>query len=156
LDRRETVVDLKKGEGFIEEYVSLRNRYSGLLATKPVNVAETREWLRDNQVEVRVLVKDDIILGAVILYLNRDGEIAFFVKKPHQGTGIKLLKIIERVAKERNLKGVWAWVLNDNIPAQRIFEKNGFLKEGMAKKMHDGVMKEGIRYKKKLQVESEQ
>ena len=148
MEKHERVIDLKREERFIEEYVSLRNRYSKLLTTQLVNVAETKEWLKDNQIEVRVLVQNDIFLGAVILYLNRGGEIALFVRDRHQGIGTKLLKIVEQLAEEKKLLSVCAWVLKDNFLAQRVFRKNGFINEGMIEKMYEGVIREGIRYKK--------
>lgn len=150
MDKTERIIDLKREERFVEEYVSLRNRYSELLTTKPVTVAETRDWLKDDQIEIRALVEGDVFLGAVILYLSRDGEIAVFVRDRCKGMGTKLLKIIEQVAKEKKIESVWAWVLNDNFLAQRIFEKNGFVKEGMLKRMYEEVMNEGIRYKKDI------
>jgi len=148
LDRRERVIDLKKEEEFIEEYVSLRNRYSELLTTKLVNVAETKEWLRDNQIEIRGLVQDDIFLGAVILYLNREGEIALFVKEPQQGIGTKLLKIVEQVAEEKKIGNVWAWVLLDNQKAQLVFRKNGYTEEAQSLRFYEGENKPGIIFRK--------
>jgi ribosomal protein S18 acetylase RimI-like enzyme len=150
LDKPERLIDLKREEKFIEEYVSLRNRYSELLTTKPVNVAETKEWLKDNQIEVRGLVQDDIFLGAVILYLNRDGEIALFVKDRYQGIGTKLLKIVEQVAEEKKLGSVWAWVLLDNQKAQRAFRKNGYTMEGQSSRFYEGEGKPGIIFRKKI------
>lgn len=150
MDRRERVIDLKKEEEFIEEYVSLRNRYSELLTTKLVNVAETKEWLKDNQIEIRGLVQDDIFLGAVILYLNREGEIALFVKEPQQGIGTKLLKIVEQVAEEKRLSGVWAWVLFDNQKAQRAFRKNGYTEEDQSARFHKKENKPGVIFRKQI------
>jgi len=150
LDKFEKVIDLKREEGFIEEYVSLRNRYSELLTTQLVNVAETKEWLKDNQIEVRGLVQDDIFLGAVVLYLNREGEIALFVRDRHQGIGTKLLKIVEQVAEEKKLGCVWASVLLDNQKAQRVFRKNGYTMEGQSSRFYAGEGKPGIIFRKKL------
>ena len=150
MDRHERVVDLKKEEGLIEEYVSLRNRYSELLSTKLVNVAETKEWLKDNQIEVRGLVQEDIFLGAVILYLNRNGEIALFVNEPHKGIGTKLLKIVEQVAEEKKLGTIWAWVLLDNQKAQWAFRKNGYTEEGQSPRFYKEENKLGIIFRKKI------
>lgn len=150
MDKPARVIDLKKEEEFIEEYVSLRNRYNELLTTKLVDVAETKEWLKDNQIEVRGLVQDDIFWGAVILYLNREGEIALFVKEPQQGVGTKLLKIIEKVAEEKRLNGVWAWVLSDNEKAQWAFRKNGYREEGQSARFHENESKPGVIFRKKI------
>jgi len=150
LDKGERVIDVKKEEGAIEEYVSLRNRYSEFLLTKPVNLVETKEWLKDNQIEIRGFVRDGTLLGVVILYINRDGEIAFFAKDQNLGMGSKLLHIISQVAEKKNLKSIWGWVLKDNFIAKRVFEKNGFKKEGIAERVYEGSIKQGMRYKKIL------
>ena len=150
MDKSERVIDLKKEERFIEEYVSLRNRYSELLTTQLANVAETKEWLKDNQIEVRGLVQDDFFLGAVVLYLNREGEIALFVRDRHQGIGTKLLKIVEQVAEDKKLGSVWAWVLLDNQKAQKVFRKNGYTMEGRSSRFYEGEDKPGIILRKKL------
>jgi predicted acetyltransferase len=144
------IINLKKEEAYIKEYISLRNRYSEFLLTKPVNVKETKEWLKGSDVETRGIVQDAILLGVAILYLNRGGEIAFFAKDRHQGIGTKLLKIIERVAKEKNLKSVWAWVLSDNLYAPRTFQKNGYLMEGESSRSYEGESKTGFIFRKKI------
>jgi RimJ/RimL family protein N-acetyltransferase len=154
LDKVKRIIDLKKEEAFIEAYVSLRNCYANLLLTKAVNATETKEWLKRADIETRAILLDSELVGATVLYLHRNGEIAFFAKEANQGIGEELLRLIEQVAREKRLKSVWAWVLNNNFPAQRVFEKNGFVKEVIVKRMHEGVMKEGIRYRKILQIES--
>jgi len=150
LDKPERVIDLKSEERFIEEYVSLRNRYSELLTTHLVNMAETREWLRNDQIEIRGLVQEELFLGAVILYLNRAGEVALFVKEPHHGIGTKLLKIIEQVAEEKKLDSVWAWVLLDNQKALWAFRKNGYSEEGQTSRFYMEENKPGIIFRKKI------
>jgi GNAT superfamily N-acetyltransferase len=150
LDKIEKIIDLKKEESFIEAYVSLRSLYSELLLTKPVSVVETREWLKSNHIEARGIVQDSMLLGAVILYLNRKGEIAFFAKHQNQGIGTKLLKIVEQVAKEKNLKSVWAWVLFNNQSAQKTFQKNGYTIEGQWSRFYEGESKTGIIFRKKI------
>ena len=144
------VIDLKRDETFIPQYVDLRNRYSELLLTNPVTLNETKQWLMNENVEVRCLIEDRIVTGAAILYLNKDGEISFFVKDPNKGIGTKLLSIIEEVARERKSKSISAWVLKENLIAQRVFEKKGYEREGTIGKEYKGIMREGIRYSKYL------
>jgi GNAT superfamily N-acetyltransferase len=144
------ILDLKEKENFIEQYVNLRNNYTKLLLTCPVNVFETKLWIRKPYVEIRGIVQNNILLGVVILYLNRNGEITFFVKYQNKGLGGRLLDIIEDVSKKKKLKNIWGWVLKDNLVAQRAFEKKGFTREGMSKKVYEGTLREGFRYKKFL------
>ena len=145
------IVDLKEKENLIEEYVHLRNRYAELLLTLPVNVSATKEWIKKNDdVEVRGLVQNNILLGVAILYLNREGEIAFFAKEQQKGIGSKLLNIIEEVAREKKLKGVWAWVLSSNTVAQKSFMKNGYLSEQKTQRRYNDKNLEGFIFRKKL------
>ena len=150
MDKNEKIINLKEEESFIEQYVSLRNRYSKLLLTEPVNVAETREWLKSKYIEIRGLVENNILLGVVILYLNRDGEIAFFVKRQNMGIGRKLLKNIERVAKEKNLQSIWAWVLFDNVAAKKTFRKNGYTMEIESTRSYAGEGRTGVIFRKEI------
>ncbi len=148
--QRMKIIDLKEEEYFIEQYVTLRNNHTELLLTLPVSISETREWLKRNDIEVRGFVQDDVLLGVVILYKQKDGEVAFFVRYPSKGIGGKLLKEIEEVAREKKLRFIRAWVRKDNLIAQRVFEKNGFKKGDISKReSHDGV-KLGTEYKKLL------
>jgi hypothetical protein len=144
------VVNLKKDVYFIEQYVKLRNHYGDLLVTNPVNVVETKEWLGREDIEIRGIVRDNLLIGAVILYLNRKGEIAFFSRIDRSGLGDKLLSIIEIAAKERGLREVWAWVLFDNVIAQRSFLKNGYQKEGDSTKAYRGQIMNGFVFRKEL------
>jgi len=144
------IIDLRKDPDFIEQYVNLRNGYCDVLLTSPINVADTRIWLQRDDIEIRGIVRGHVLAGVVMLFLSRKGEIAFFTKHKGAGLGSRLLGIIEVAARERGLDGVWAWVLADNIGAQRAFEKNGFEKEGTFQKEYVGMMKHGIKYKKYL------
>jgi GNAT superfamily N-acetyltransferase len=146
----ERIIDLKEEESFIDAYVSLRNRYCKLLLTKPVSVLEAREWVKSRYIEARGIVEDSILLGVVILYLNRKGEIAIFARHQNQGIGSKLLQIIERVANERKLKSVWAWVLFNNQSARRTFQKNGYTMEGQSSKLYEGEDKKGVIFRKEI------
>lgn len=150
MDKNEKIIDLKMTEKFTEEYVSLRNHYCEFLLTKPVNVLETRAWLKSNGIEVRGIVGNATLLGAVILYLKRKGEIAFFAKDQNRGIGSKLLKIIEKVAKENNLKSVWAWVLSDNLAAQKTFQKNGYTLESQSSRSYEKEERPGVIYRKEI------
>lgn len=144
------VVNLKIDEDFIEQYVQLRNRYCDLLVTNRVNAMETREWLKREDIEIRGIVRDDVLVGVVILFLNRKGEIAFFASIERTGLGSKLLSIIEIAAQARGLREIWAWVLCDNIIAQRAFLKNGYRKTENSTKAYRGQIRHGFVFRKAL------
>ena len=142
------VIDLKKRPRFLDQYITLRNTHAEFLLTSPVTYSDTKKWLLNNHIEIRGLIQNDILLGATILYLDREGEIAFFVKQPNTGIGSNLLMIIQEVAHQKGLNSVWAWVLRDNAIARRTFEKNGFLKMEPAERIYKGAIKQGITYRK--------
>lgn len=145
-------INLKEAKEFIDDYIDLRNSYADVLLTQPVWRKQTESWLKHNhEVEIRGLVDDNgSLLGIIILYLFRAGEIAICVREKHQGIGTSLLAIIERIAGEHYLDSVWAWVLNENTSARRFFEKNGFEKEANSMRNYNNKMWEGIKYRKKF------
>lgn len=144
------IVNLREEADFVEQYVQLRNRYCDILLTTPVNIAETKEWLKNNEIEIRGITRNNKLIGVTILYLNRQGEIAFFTSITNRGVGSRLLSVIESVARERGLSEVWAWVLSDNIIAQRTFEKSGYrrvresTKEYQKKTMNGFVLRKAL------------
>lgn len=146
----ECIVNLKQAPDYIQPYIELRNRYCELLLTDPVNVTETNEWLKQDDIEIRGVIRGSALVGIVILFLNRAGEIAFFTERVGMGQGSALLSIIEGVAKEKGLREVWAWVLHDNMIAQRAFLKNCFRREEETAKQYRGQTMKGFVFRKKL------
>ena len=144
------VIDFKKDDRFVDQYVRLRNSCVDLLLTSRVGNSETREWLKNENVEVRGLVRDDILTGVVILYMDRGGEIAFFAKGKNRGTGSRLLALIEEIALKKKLDAIRGWVLEGNLIAQRVFEKSGFVSEGMSEREYEGSIRRGVKYTKYL------
>jgi len=144
------IIDLKKDEFFVPQYVELRNYYADFLLTDSVTVDETKEWLVQANIEVRCLVEDHVLVGVVILYLDKEGEVAFFVKNKNRGIGSQLLKVIEDVAEEKSLHSLWAWVVSSNIAARKTFTKNGYLLEGEAERRHRNKRLQGFVFRKTL------
>lgn len=146
------IIDLKKEKIFIDQYVALRNSYCDLLLTSPVEVRQTEAWIDKNgkDVEILGLADGDILSGVSILYLNKNGEVSFFVKDKNKGTGSKLLKMIEEVASSRKLSSIHAWVIQDNAIARHVFEKNGFVKEKDSNREYKGKPTYGVLYRKFL------
>lgn len=144
------VLDLKIDRTLLNQYIELRNSYADLLLTEPVTKEGTLEWLKRDDVEVMGLAEGNSLLGAVILYLNRGGEIAVFAGERNKGVGSKLLVLIEYIAKQKKVQSIWSWVLKDNLIAQRVFEKNGFEKHGETVREYKGMSRQGIEYKKIL------
>ena len=143
------VIDLRLSPWLIPQYVGVRNANAELLLSKPVGEVETRSWLNSADVEVRCLASDGkTLLGAVILYPEKGGEVAVFVATPGRGLGSRLLQEVEAVAGSRGMTGVWAWVLSGNLPAARAFEKAGFRCLGQETRLVGDVRHEGLRFEK--------
>lgn len=144
------LLDLKEHEVFLPQYVALRNSYIELLLTDPVTVGETEQWIRSSDVEILIAVENGLLQGAVLLYMERSGEIAFFAREQCRGIGTKLLYLIETVARARGISEIWAWVREDNPIAQRVFEKIGYHFFGRIERSHRGNIVTGIKYTKKI------
>ncbi len=122
------IVDLKDSPEFLEQYIEMRNSYADLLLTQPVGMEQTRLWLKKQDIEVRGLAERDLLLGVVILYLDKDNEIAFFARETNKGMGGLLLDVVEAIAREKELGSCWSWVWKENVPAQKAFEKKGYVR----------------------------
>jgi len=149
------VINLKDEDSFIAQYVELRNKYCELLLTVPVNVEETQKWIKNEDVEVVGVVKGDALLGVVILYLHRAGEIAFFVRSPNHGAGSYLLKLVERIARDKGMGSVWAWVLNENVAARKTFTKAGYSLEKESSKYFERRLRKGVVFRKTVSLDEE-
>jgi ribosomal protein S18 acetylase RimI-like enzyme len=134
-------VNLKEERIFLPQYVMLRNKYAKILLTNQVTIKETEEWIKRPDVEVFGIVESDILMGAVILYVDRGGEIAFFARQKGKGYGSRLLAIAEDIARRRGLKAIWAQTLESNTPAIKVFEKRGFKRIGTSERKDNGVHK---------------
>ena len=144
------VIDLKDSAEFVEQYIDLRNYYAELLLSRPVTLEETRNWLKHENIEIRGLVDKEDFLGAIILYLDKDGEVGFFVRDQNQGIGTELLRVIEEVAKNIGLSFLWAWVLETNTIAKHVFQKNGFILVSTQQRRFKDKDIDGSIYKKYL------
>src|SRR5208283_5873663 len=104
-------VDLKTHRSYVQQYLDLRNAHRDLLLTRELTLEETIPWLDATDTEIRCLVNGHIVVGVVMLYLEKNGEVSFFTRDPRKGLGSKLLRVIEQVARERKIDKIWAWVL---------------------------------------------
>lgn len=144
------LIDLRQHQELLPQYVELRNRHASLLLAGAVTVDETTEWLRRERVDVRCLVADTVLMGAVVLYLKRDGEVAIFVREQGGGAGRSLLQAIEKTARNAGLKRIWAWVLVDNNSAHKLFTKNGYLLEERTERKYNNKIWQGLVFRKQL------
>ena len=139
-------VDLRERIDLVNQYVELRNRYQNFLLTKRVTLEETCNWIKSANVKILICASEGKLLGAAIIYFDKDNEVSIFVDKKSQGIGSKLLHKIVISANEMKLEKIWSWVLTSNIVAQKTFEKNCFIKNKIRTRYHNGKKFEGIEY----------
>lgn len=132
------IVDLRAAPELVEAYIALRNRHAELLLSEPVTAAGTRRWLAETPAQVRLLREGKRVLGAAVLYPERDGEVAVFVDEPGRGDGPVLLSAIEEAARGIGLGGIRSVARADNERARRAFLRAGFAEEGDATRSYRG------------------
>ena len=111
-----------------------------------INIEVDNKWFdnymsnRNNAVRCAIVKKDeDIILGLVSLvsidYMNQSAEFHIMIgDKENQGRGIgsfAVEKMLFHAFSNMNLNRIELTVLEDNKRAQHLYEKFGFIKEGV-------------------------
>lgn len=143
------VINLKEAKEFIGQYVELRNKYFKELLTHKVTIPGTLKWMNEADVELYGIIKKGILLGVVLVYIDKRGEIAFFAREPGKGYGSKLLKIADKVGLEqRGLPFLWAWTRKENFAAIKALERSGYIRQGIITKEYEGDMVDGYVLKK--------
>ncbi len=111
----------------LEEYVNLRNKYVKELNTKKVTLKETLNWLEEANVIIIGIEENQKLLGAGIIYLDKNNQFSYFSKHISKGIGTVLLEKIEEVAANNKLEKLWAQVNIDNIVSIKCLEKNRWI-----------------------------
>lgn len=142
--------DLKNSQHYIKPYIDLRNQNKEQLLTDTVSEDETKLWLKSANVCVKVALENDELIGAAILYFDKAGEVAIFVKHKRSGVGTALLKEIQVQAQNENLKKLWVWVSDTNIASKKLFEKNKFNADGPCSRLFAGIIYYGVVYKMEI------
>ena len=142
--------NLKNSQHYIKHYIDLRNQNKEQLLTDSISEDETILWLNSANVCVKVAIENDELIGAAILYFDKAGEVAIFVKHKRSGVGTALLKEIQVQAQNENIKNLWAWVSNTNIASKKLFEKNKFNADMPCSRVFAGINYYGIIYKMEI------
>ena len=96
-----------------------------------------RPALENSELDSYVVMDGDIYAGTSIICPSRDekmqgwGEIVTMYLLPEyfgKGYGKPLFECVVNALKEKGFKKIYLWVLDENIRAQRFYEKNGFEK----------------------------
>lgn len=99
-----------------------------------VNVIQ--DWMKYNVITVQIAYDNDVPMGCIAYGRSRDdglphwGEIVSLYFIPDymgKGYGNKLMDKALFDMLQQGFKNVYLWVLEDNIRAQKFYEKNGFI-----------------------------
>jgi len=110
--------------------------------SKPVSMYEQMEWIKKigaekNKIRYMVCV-DNQAVGTVFLseidFKNGTAEIHIKLDKQICGKGVggnALSALLRYAFEDINLSCIYALILSDNVASQKLFEKSGFVKEGI-------------------------
>ncbi len=129
------IINLADALEYVAQYVALRNAHAKALLTHLVTEEETLWWLYHANVDVEVALRNEELIGAVVLYLDKNAEVTIFTKYSQEGIGGELLQyMLAQRAPMYQLTSVWAWVTCENNASLALFSKCGFqLKEEVFK-----------------------
>lgn len=105
-------------------------------------LAVAEEILGNPALLERIVVYDDGIVKGVIAVesTGRSAEISNFYVEPFfkgEGIGTSLLQYVISEMKSMGLSKLFLWVLEENLPARRFYEKAGFRSTGDSKLLGD-------------------
>jgi len=144
------IIDLKKNLQYLEQYIVLRNSYTHKLLTDKVRLLDTKEWIKNKLIYVLIAVENNTLLGVVILYLNKNNEIAIFTKNSNKGIGSILLSEMEKLAIRSKIPYLYSWVENTNEISIALFIKQKYIKIAQDVKSYNNINHQGIIFKKEL------
>jgi len=72
------LINIKNSVEYIKQYVEMRNLFTQALLTESVNVENTKRWLNKTDSRVLGLVAKNLLKGVVIIYPQRNCDIAVF------------------------------------------------------------------------------
>lgn len=129
------IINLADSLEYVAQYVTLRNAHAKALLTHLVTEEETLWWLHHAKVDVEVALRNEELIGAVVLYLDKNAEVTIFTKYAQEGIGGELLQyMLAQRAPMYQLTSVWVWVACENRASLALFSKYGFhLKEEIFK-----------------------
>lgn len=131
-------------EATIEDLPTIVNIYNEAIPTHQstadlelITVADREDWFHsfDDTHPIWLIYDNDQVVGWVALEqmygraaYKKSAEIAIYLTQTTKGKGIgsQTIEFIEQTAKRLGLKSIAGYVLSQNIPSQRMFQKAGF------------------------------
>lgn len=125
---------------FNESHIKEIYEIEKLSFATPWDIASLEGELNNTFAKYYVAVSDDKVIGyAGIWNIIDEGHITNIAVHPdyrNLGVGNRLLDTLIKACKERNIFSLTLEVRKSNIKAQRLYEKHGFIVEGVRKKYY--------------------
>lgn len=128
----------------------------GFGITRAVNLEEHIDWLRTHpNIEVLSILYNTLHVGNIVLDFNERHESVFFQiyigDSNCRGKSIGTLAMniaLKYIFVEQQKHRLYLKVFEDNVPAIALYEKLGFVKEGIERESHkmDGVFRNQLLY----------
>lgn len=140
------------------EWLNNSNVNESFGLTRKVTIESHGNWiksLKDTYIWAIYDAKQDKYCGNLLLFLNHTHQSAFFQiylgdsKSRGQGLGeSSLIAMINHAFEKLNLHRIWLQVFPDNEKAIRLYEKLGFVYEGVERESHydQKIFKNQLRY----------
>lgn len=142
------IINLKENLGFVEEYVTLRNAWKQNLLTDEVDLDKSYEWVKNSNTIILGVLENRQLTGVGMVYLDKENEIALFVKNQKKGLGTLIMRHLINEMKERNFSYLRGWTYNPNM--RKLFEKYNFKYLGERERAFKGEYYKGGDYEKWL------
>ncbi len=110
----------------------------------PLTVVEVEAWI-DGQPDrhewlIASLPEEEQIIGVAGIHPDEEGgaEIGFWLGRPYWGCGFatEIAEAVAAIARRRGHDPIWASVLPDNAGSIRVLHKNGFVRDGEARRYY--------------------
>ena len=118
--------------------------------TRAITLESHRQWVEDSRDVLKWAIEDEnqIHSGNVLLHctwLHRSAYFQIYLGN-NQARGRRigstvLTVMIEHAFRDLGLHRVWLHTLKGNVPAERMYEKAGFVQEGIER---DAILRDGI------------
>jgi GNAT superfamily N-acetyltransferase len=81
-----------------------------------------------DQIPGFVALKDNVIIGLLTYYIAGDQceIVSLDSLEENRGLGSKLIKEVDKIAREKKCKRIWLITTNDNIRAIKFYQKRGY------------------------------
>jgi len=141
-------LEIKRAEAFDAHAISnihalsWKSAYKGIVPQQYLDELKNdfwanafEDWISNDKITVQIMYDNDLPIGCIAYGKSRDatlpdwGEIVSIYFLPDfmgKGYGKDLINLALSDMKKQGVRDIYIWVLDDNQPARRFYEKSGF------------------------------